>query len=374
MRILELANFSAGGCGVFARVKSESELLSRNHEVRIFSSDFVKGSSEKAAQFEQIGKVKIQRFKAIKLGGESFMYWSFAKEAIAFKPDIIFAHGYRHLHTTQALNLGKKLNIPVVLVTHAPFVEGDSTRSFPQKLAVRFYDFFIGSRTLNNFSKIAIIAHWEKEYLKKLNISSNKIVYLPNGISPDYFNGNPQSKNEDILFLGRISPIKDIGTLIKSISLLSNKKTKLYLAGPIEEEYGNELKKIVDERILKGRISFLGPIYNLAKKIKLIDNFKIFILPSRKEGMPQALIEAMARQRTVIASNNQGCRAIVRHKVNGYLFRIGDEEDLAKKIEMAFKEDSQEIRENARASVREYLWPEIIRKTENLIKNLVKNK
>ncbi len=374
MRILELTNFSAGGCGVFARVKSESELLSRNHEVRIFSSNFIKGSIKKASQFEQVSNLKIQRFKAIKLGGESFMYWNFTNKAIDFKPDIIIAHGYRHLHTTQALSVGKKLKVPVVLVTHAPFVEGDSTRSLPEKLAVRLYDRFIGSRILNNFSKIAIIAHWEKDYLKKLNIDYNKLVYLPNGISPDYFKGNPQSKNDDILFLGRISPIKDIGTLIKSVSLLNNKKVKLYLAGPIEEKYGNDLKNIVNERQLKERVSFLGPVYDLTDKIKLIDKFKTFILPSLKEGMPQALIEAMARQRTVISSNNQGCRAIIRHKLNGYLFKIGDAEDLAKKIEMAFKEDSQEIREKARTSVKEYLWPAIIIKIENLIKNLVKNK
>ena len=42
MKILELTNYTAGGCGVWARVKNEAELLSkRGYDVRIFSSNFI---------------------------------------------------------------------------------------------------------------------------------------------------------------------------------------------------------------------------------------------------------------------------------------------------------------------------------------------
>src|SRR3989344_129994 len=137
MRILELCPYSAGICGVWSRVREEAKRLvnREGNDVRVFSSNLVKGSGEKAQKEEVIDEFIVKRFPAIKLGGESFMYWRFTKEALAFEPDIIIAHNYRHIHTTTALKIAKILrkkgkHVKVFLVTHAPFVEGDITRSF----------------------------------------------------------------------------------------------------------------------------------------------------------------------------------------------------------------------------------------------------
>src|SRR3989344_7071264 len=133
MKILELTNFTAGGCGVGARVLEESKRLSKNHNVIIFSSNHVKGSDEIAKREEIIGKIKIIRFPVVKLGGESFMFWlnkEAEKEALKFRPDIIIAHSYRHMHTTKALKLRNKVKSKIFLVTHAPFIEKNITRSF----------------------------------------------------------------------------------------------------------------------------------------------------------------------------------------------------------------------------------------------------
>ena len=81
MKILELTNFSAGGCGVFARVKNEADILSKlGHEVTIFSSDFEKGTWKNMSKEDKIGKINIRRFKGTRLGGESFINWNFKKD------------------------------------------------------------------------------------------------------------------------------------------------------------------------------------------------------------------------------------------------------------------------------------------------------
>ncbi|MEK6824229.1 MAG: hypothetical protein AABY02_00065, partial [Nanoarchaeota archaeon] len=65
MRILELTNYTAGVCGVGARVKQEAALLAqKGHEVQIFSSCFTKGSSDTASREDTIGGVRITRFPA----------------------------------------------------------------------------------------------------------------------------------------------------------------------------------------------------------------------------------------------------------------------------------------------------------------------
>lgn len=184
MRILELTNFSKGICGVFARVKEESKRLSKNHEVMIFSSNFTKGSNEIAERNDEIYNVRIKRFPAKNLGGESFMFWDFEKDAIAFNPDVIICHSYRHPHTIKALKIKKKLNCKVFLVTHAPF---DRERGFLQNFIVNLYDVIIGTRSLKKFDKVIAITKWEIPFLKSLKVNEEKIAYIPNGIPKEFF-------------------------------------------------------------------------------------------------------------------------------------------------------------------------------------------
>lgn len=369
MKILELTNFSSGICGVWSRVREESIRLSKlGHKVVIFSSNFIKGSNETASAEENIQGVAIKRFPAIKLGGESFLHWNFESAALEFKPDIIIAHCYRHLHTTKALKLKKKLNCKVFLVTHAPFVENNSTRSFFAKVSVNFYDSFIGPRKINQFDKVIAITHWEYSYLKKLNLSEEKIVYIPNGIPEEFLNKKRKFKEEKkILFLGRISPIKNLEVLIKALSLIKDKKIKLEIVGPSETDYLEELKILVKELELEKRVIFSGPVFDLSEKIKKIDSAKIFVLPSKREAMPQALIEAMAREKIVIASDNLGSREIISHGKTGFIFRNNDEKDLAEKIDFVIDKDFSNVAKLARKEVEKYSWNKTIQKIQKVI-------
>jgi len=142
MKILELSGYTSGIDGVWQRVREESLLLTREgNEVLVMSSNHIKGSDKIAPSEDNVGMVKIKRFSSKKLMGESFMYWDFKKamiEGIKFHPRFIICHSYRHSHTKFALNLGRRVNAKVFLVTHAPFIKGDKTRTIPSKLAVMF--------------------------------------------------------------------------------------------------------------------------------------------------------------------------------------------------------------------------------------------
>lgn len=367
MKILELTIFSAGTCGVGQRVKQEAlELSKLGYEVKIFSSNLTKSSKEVAPEEDRFQDIEIRRFPTKKIGGEAFSSWNFEEDAIAFKPDIIIAHSYRHPHTTKALKIAKKIGAKIFLVTHAPFDRKD-TRSFLSNLIVLFYDKFIGPRTLKKFDKIITIVKWENKYLKKMGINDSKISCIPNGIPEEFFTSVKESNENKILFLGRISPIKDLETIIEAMSLIKNKEIKLEIVGPAEEEYLRKLKIQIENSNLSSRIIFSEGIYDIKEKIKKIDSSSIFILPSKSEGMPQGLIEAMARERIVIASNNQAARELIQDGKTGFLFKIGDSKDLAKKIDMISRcKKLKEIKENARKSVEKFKWLNIIKKIEKL--------
>ncbi len=372
MKILELTGFSAGIDGVWNRVKEEAVRLAEiGHNVMVFSSDIIKGSSEKALHEEQMGKVKIIRFHRRKLGGESYMEWDFEEEALKFRPDIIIAHGYRHTHTSKALKIGKKINAKILLVTHAPFVKKGETRTFLAKLVVRYYDNFIAPKIINKFDKIIAITKWEIPCLLRLGAKEDKIVYIPNGIPEEFFKLKKKKEENKILFFGRIAPIKNLETLIKAALLIKDKKIKLEIAGPSEESYIIKLKKLVKDLNADNRVIFTGPVYEAKEKINKIDSAKIFVLPSKREAMPQALIEAMAREKIVIASDNPGARDLIENGKNGFLFEYWNAKELAEKINYAADNYARlkKMKKEARKSVEQFSWDKIIAKINNLIEN-----
>jgi glycosyltransferase involved in cell wall biosynthesis len=365
MKILELTNYSAGICGVWARVKSEAlELSKRGHNVRVFSSNLTKGSNKIANSEDSLGDIKIKRFPARQLGGESFMFWDFEKQAINFKPDIIITHSYRHPHTTRALQIAKKINAKVFLVAHAPFGRA-STHSLIENITIKLYDLLIGRRTLNKFNKIITITQWENTYLHKLGVKREKITYIPNTIPDEFFKQKKSKEQNKILFLGRIAPIKDLETLILAFKNIRNKKIILEIVGPVEEKYLEKIKKLVRESNIEERVIFSDAIYKIKEKIRKIDSCKIFVLPSKSEGMPQSLIEAMARQKVVVSSDNQGAKEIIRDQKNGFLFKIGNARELTKKLDFALSKKQPKVKIQARKSVENY-------KIKNLIKKLEK--
>jgi glycosyltransferase involved in cell wall biosynthesis len=375
MKILEITAFSAGICGVWTRVQNEAEQLSKKgHEVTVFSSNIERGSGKIAIAKEEdvYGKVKIKRFKTKGHFGANTFFWDYEDEALRIKPDLIITHAYRQYYSTNALKIAKKLNIPCILVTHAPFLD-KKLRSWKLNLAVKIYDRFIGKRILNKYSKILTITKWENSYLEKLKVNKNKIELIPNGIPEEFFRSKTK-KGKGIFFFGRIAPIKNIEILIEAFCLIKDKKIKIDLIGPSEDDYIKKLKLIIKEKNLQDRIKFHPPIFDLKKKISLIDKYDIFILPSKREAMPQALIEVMAREKLVISSDTEGGKEIIVNHKNGLLFENGNAENLARKIEFVIKnkEKMKQIKLNARKDVRKFSWKILADKINKIITSIKK--
>lgn len=375
MKIIELCPFSAGICGVWTRVLSESkEFVRLGHEVTIFSSDFEKGTFNRVPHNEKIGKIQIKRFKGKKyLISDNVISWFYNKNSSTKKnaleelkklnPDVIITH-LLHPHSAnlcRLIHLLKKQNpkIKILLVTHAPF---NIQRKFPLNLATKLWNWRNKFR-FNNFDKIISITQWEKPYLLRLGIPEDKISYIPNGIPEEFFKHKKIGiTSKDVLFLGRISPVKDIETLIKTAEKLP--EVNFSLVGPVEKNY---LKKINPLILKLKNIKLNPPIYDLNKKISLIDNHKIFVLPSKREAMPQALIEAMSRGKIVISSKTNGGEEIIKDKENGFLFDIGDSEKLAELIKENIKGDKK-IQEQAIKNSEKYSWKSLINKYRDLFK------
>jgi glycosyltransferase involved in cell wall biosynthesis len=171
-----------------------------------------------------------------------------------------------------------------------------------------------------------------------------------------------------ILFLGRISPIKNLEVVFKALPQI-NQKVVFEIVGPSERDYLEKLKSLIQNLNISSKVNFSKPIFNIKEKIKLLDSTDIFILPSKSEGMPQALIEAMARGKIVIASDNPASKDLIVNEENGFLFKNDDEKDLALQLNKILSLPNQKlikIKSNAKKSVSQFSWERIIKKLESI--------
>lgn len=355
--------FSAGICGVWTRVKQEAaEFVKLGHEVTIFSSNRMQGSDALAKCDETVDMIKIRRFWASKnILTRNVTFFNFDKEIEQLNPDIIITHTI-HPHSFKALKYALKNSIPCYLVTHAPF---NVKRRFPLNLLTSVYYALKVKPLLSKFTKIITITKWEIPYLQKLGIQKEKITYIPNGLPEEFFKQKKAKSDNDILFLGRISPIKYLETLIMAAKNLP--KINFSVVGIAESDYMDELNKIISNEKVNN-LKFYPPVYNLREKIKLIDEHKIFVLPSKREAMPQVLLEAMARGKIVLSSKTDGGKEIIHDGKDGFLFEIGDSAKLSELIKKNIR-GNKNVSKNALKTAKNYSWNILIKKYSALFKS-----
>lgn len=122
--------------------------------------------------------------------------------------------------------------------------------------------------------------------------------------------------------LGRISPEKGFDALIESVAALvgAGHDLELWIAG--EGPSRGELQALIDRRAPRERIALLGHVEDTVALLEALD---VFVLSSRREGLPIALLEAMAMTLPVVAYAVDGVPAVIRDGENGILVAPGDQ-------------------------------------------------
>jgi glycosyltransferase involved in cell wall biosynthesis len=93
--------------------------------------------------------------------------------------------------------------------------------------------------------------------------------------------------------------------------------------GPLD----TEVRKLSASLHLDPVMHWLGQRSDVPKLLRVLD---CFVLTSRWEGFPLVILEAMAAEIPVVATNIPGTRDAIRHGVNGWLAPVGDAESLAR--------------------------------------------
>ena len=174
-----------------------------------------------------------------------------------------------------------------------------------------------------------------------------------------------------ILCVANLYPVKNHETLIRGCGILARRGVaiRLVLAGRDVAGIERRLRSLAESEGIRREVAFLG-VVDHSQVSGLLDEADVCILTSHSEGIPVALMEAMARGVPVIGPRVTGVGELVKHEVTGLLIdpadpesvaealaRLVDDSDLGSRLARAGREHVYaqfDMRTNARALAQMY--------------------
>lgn len=175
----------------------------------------------------------------------------------------------------------------------------------------------MGNEAYKNADTITTLYLGNKEKQIQLNADEEKIEIIANGIKTNSKKANKenfyQKKNKlTVALVGRVVPVKDIKTFIKSAKHYQHLDVEILILGPYDEdpEYFEECITICKVLELSDKIEFVGKV-NLENYYPAID---LMVLSSITEGQPLVILEAFAHKIPVISTDVGSCAELVYGK------------------------------------------------------------
>jgi PEP-CTERM/exosortase A-associated glycosyltransferase len=304
------------------------------------------------------------------------------------KPDIVHAHSPA-LNGLPALWAAHPKGVPVVYEVRALWEEAGVEAGTVKPGSLRYRaSRSLESYVLNHADAVAVLCQGVRDDVLSRGLPESKLVTIPNAV--DVANFSPERRRDAALaaklglddavvigFIGSFYEYEGLDLLLQALpqtlARIPNLKLLLVGGGPHEAE----LKRLTAEAKLDNAVIFTGrvPFAEVERYYDLVD---LFVYPRRRSRLtdlvtPLKPIEAMAKQRVVIASDCGGHKEIVTHGSNGLLFAADNAVALSNEITGAVvnREAWAAMGETARDYVlRERTWAASVNRYEPVYERL----
>jgi glycosyltransferase involved in cell wall biosynthesis len=224
--------------------------------------------------------------------------------------DVVHCYGLYNLLCPAAALLALRAGRPYVL---EPL--GMYTPRARKLWAKRVYNRVFTSWMSRHAARVIATSPGEMAELAGL-VDSPRLVPRRNGIDIDLYRTLPPAERfrtaqgildgeRVVLYVGRISPIKNLELLVRAFDAASLERARLVLVGPaLEPDYLQKLVDLIGELNLEGRVLLTGPLFG-EDKLCALAAAELFVLPSLMESYGNAAAEAVAAGVPVLLT--EGC-------------------------------------------------------------------
>ncbi len=268
--------------------------------------------------------------------------WALRRLCERLRPDVVVAHGFpEHLLGRRA---GRLAGVPALVQ-----VEHNSRERYTPCRRAQ-------ARRLSAVSaRLVGVSEGVRRRLVELGMPEEKTVAIPNGIRLERFaaaDAHPVSGREPgIVMSARFARQKDPQTLIRALAVLRERGLQpvLQLAGGGKASYRRATERLTRRLGLDGQVRFLGHHGDVPG---LLMSQRIFVLSTHWEGMPLALLEAMAAGCACVASLVPGVEGVLEDGRTGLLVPEADPVALADALERLLRDPELAGRLGAAARAR----------------------
>jgi glycosyltransferase involved in cell wall biosynthesis len=233
---------------------------------------------------------------------------------------LVHLHGYKATILAGGLCLAGKL--PAIATYHC---EAEKAVGLPR--------YYIGAETqiLRRLDCVIAVSQAVREELLRRGVPVERVVVVPNGIPSEAATVAGEAAatvppfGPTLLTVGRLVAEKNIGAALRVLAVVRAKYpgAGLLIAGegPLRAQLEAEARALG----VHDAVRFLGFV---EQPRRLFSHCDCFLLPSNTEGLPIALLEAMAAGVPIVASGVGGVPGAIANEVGGILVPAGDLESL----------------------------------------------
>jgi glycosyltransferase involved in cell wall biosynthesis len=236
-----------------------------------------------------------------------------------------------HTHNTEPLLDGA---FGAALARIPTIVHTDHARSFPDKRRYMIAEYIV-SHLLYRF--VAVSNATKHDLVRYERIPRRLLTIIPNGVDPYPYLRPVDSRKVRRRFdippwgalvgvIGRLSPEKSVADALDAFGLVLRELPDSHCViageGPCERLLREKARSLG----ILSRVHFLGGQSDIADIMRMLD---VFLLSSVREGLPMALLEAMAGAKPTVATAVGGVPSAVAHGKTGLLVKAGDVDAMA---------------------------------------------
>jgi len=249
---------------------------------------------------------------------------------------IDIVHSHEHKTDLLALLLAKAEGVIPLATAH-----GWSGTS-PRERAYYFFD----RRLLARYPIVIAVSDPIRQTIISHGALPSQVRRIHNGIDHEYFRRQPGDRDrirgelglakEAVVIgaLGRLEPIKGFDLLIEATArLCMDTPATVLIAG--DGSCRQALERQMDRLGLGRQVRMLGHREDIRDLHQALD---VYVQSSRSEGIPNAILEAMALETPVVATDVGGTRELIEHDVHGVIVPANDPDALARAIERIIAE------------------------------------